>query len=608
MGCRARRPQRPRKPDQIRDHRREKEATMRSLIPIVLLVTALAASSATGQCVPPGITTQPHPHAICPGGTISLEVIATGSPPLGYQWFHDGAALPGKTGSVLRINGTASSEGRYHVVVRNQCGRVVSAPAPIVIPTAASRSWDSMSVGMNGPVLALQAFDDGMGSALYAGGGFTMAGGVPASRVARWIGSAWQPVGDGFNAPVRALGVFDLGGGPALYAAGEFTMSGSVPIDRVAKWNGSVWTPVGAGIPNGVVRALHLFDSGSGPRLHAGGTFTLAGSDGGLAFFDGGVWSLAGGGGVGSVHALEAFADPAGPMLYVGGSFTLVGSPIPYTVARWDGAYWMPLRDGDPPDLVRTLFRYDDGAGAALYVGGDFQGWNGLNGIARFDGVAWSPLGAGLGTGGVHALAEFDDGSGPALFAGGNFTASGTALVNRIARWRSGAWSELGMGRDDLVSAIAVHAESGCADLYTGGWFFHAGGVLVNFVARWKPALTLELSQPLGAGSLAIVNAFGDPFAHYFSAFSFDPANATAPGAGPWFGLFIPPDQLLGQFAFGAPPFVGTLDQIGQSIFTFPAGALSDLTAVRGWGLTLTYDPVLVSLIATSNLATITLH
>ena len=45
---------------------------------------------------------------------------------------------------------------------------------------------------------------DGVG-ALYVGGGFTQAGGAPASRVARWTGGAWVPLSGGLNGPVNAL-------------------------------------------------------------------------------------------------------------------------------------------------------------------------------------------------------------------------------------------------------------------------------------------------------------------------------------------------------------------------------------------------------------------
>ena len=84
----------------------------------------------------------------------------------------------------------------------------------------------------------LTVFDDGTGPALYAGGTFTTAGGVIANNIAKWnpgVPGAWFPLGSGMNADLRALGVFDDGTGPALYAGGYFTTAGGVSANRIAK-------------------------------------------------------------------------------------------------------------------------------------------------------------------------------------------------------------------------------------------------------------------------------------------------------------------------------------------------------------------------------------
>src|SRR5438552_18823760 len=53
----------------------------------------------------------------------------------------------------------------------------------------------------------------------------------------------------GTDTNVNALTVFDdgAGGGPALYAGGTFTIAGGVAANRIAKWNGSSgrWSAVG---------------------------------------------------------------------------------------------------------------------------------------------------------------------------------------------------------------------------------------------------------------------------------------------------------------------------------------------------------------------------
>jgi hypothetical protein len=93
---------------------------------------------------------------------------------------------------------------------------------------------------MNDFVSDLTIFEDGTGPALYAGGIFTTAGDISANKIAKWNGSSWSALGSGLgsgaNALVNALAVFDDGDGPALYAGGNFSTAGGVPSSHIAKW------------------------------------------------------------------------------------------------------------------------------------------------------------------------------------------------------------------------------------------------------------------------------------------------------------------------------------------------------------------------------------
>jgi hypothetical protein len=126
----------------------------------------------------------------------------------------------------------------------------------------------------------MAVFDDGGEPALYAGGFFQHAGAVTLSNFARWNGTAWSAVGN-FSGNALAMAIFDdgAGGGPALYVAGA---PGGTLTQCIARWNGSSWsTPVGGGLTGGtsgaIGRALAVYDSGSGPGLYIGGSFTSAG-------------------------------------------------------------------------------------------------------------------------------------------------------------------------------------------------------------------------------------------------------------------------------------------------------------------------------------------
>jgi hypothetical protein len=274
--------------------------------------------------------------------------------------------------------------------------------------------------GMNSSVEALAVFDDGNGPALYAGGEFTVAGGYPANRIAKWDGSRWVPLGFGFNAgasnSVLALVVFDDGSGPALYAGGQFTAVGGVLASRIAKWDGSSWSALGSGVDT-FVRALAVFDDGSGPALYAGGDFFTAGGvpASRIAKWDGSTWSPLGSGVSSRVYALTNFDDGSGPALYAGGVFTIAGGVLVHSIAAWNGSSWSALGSG-MNDTVHALSVFDDGGGAALYAGGSFTaaGVVPAASIAAWNGSGWSALGSGMNDT-VHALSVFDDGGGPAL-------------------------------------------------------------------------------------------------------------------------------------------------------------------------------------------------
>ena len=51
---------------------------------------------------------------------------------------------------------------------------------------------------------------------LYACGSFQMAGGLPASRIARWDGAAWHALGSGVDGSCLSLELYDDGTGEAL--------------------------------------------------------------------------------------------------------------------------------------------------------------------------------------------------------------------------------------------------------------------------------------------------------------------------------------------------------------------------------------------------------
>ena len=82
----------------------------------------------------PVITTQPLSQAVEPGGSVTFTVAATGTEPLTYQWFKDGAEIEGASSDWLDVAAvTASDAGDYSVLVGNEVDSIISEPAALTV-------------------------------------------------------------------------------------------------------------------------------------------------------------------------------------------------------------------------------------------------------------------------------------------------------------------------------------------------------------------------------------------------------------------------------------------------------------------------------------------
>jgi hypothetical protein len=285
----------------------------------------------------------------------------------------------------------------------------------------------------------MQEFDDGFGAALYVGGEFTSAGGIPASHIARWNGTAWSAVGSGLAGGVEALAVFDAGSGPQLYAGGAFP-------GGFARWDGSSWSVVEGGAYDVHALAVHDDGSGLGPALYLGGAFTIAGGvpANRIASWRPGHWSALGVGATQDVDALVSFDPGTGPILVVGGRFQWAGGGPPGHLSSWANGAWHPISGGIAGPIqfqaeVATLFVHDDGSGSgpALYVGGNFTAVGDVPtaNLARFDGTTWTEPDHGVQSE-VRTMCAFDDGQGQgaSLFVAGFLESAGPVVSSGLAR------------------------------------------------------------------------------------------------------------------------------------------------------------------------------
>jgi len=76
---------------------------------------------------PPKIAVQPRPQDLLRGATATLTVSATGTSPLYYQWYRNGAPVADATEKSLRLaNVTSADAGEYSVTVSNLFGSETS--------------------------------------------------------------------------------------------------------------------------------------------------------------------------------------------------------------------------------------------------------------------------------------------------------------------------------------------------------------------------------------------------------------------------------------------------------------------------------------------------
>lgn len=93
----------------------------------------------TIEPLPPDIITQPHSQSVPDGQVATFSVVLNGDGPVAWQWFRDGGAIVGATGSshTTPANTMADSGSRYSVTVGNAGGSVTSATAVLTVTAVA---------------------------------------------------------------------------------------------------------------------------------------------------------------------------------------------------------------------------------------------------------------------------------------------------------------------------------------------------------------------------------------------------------------------------------------------------------------------------------------
>ncbi len=209
------------------------------------------------------------------------------------------------------------------------------------------------------------------GVAIYQGdliavGWFDSIGGIPASKVARWDGSAWHAFdttvweGGAISCAIEYQG--------DLYVGGNM-IDGELDIDRIGRWDGTQWHKVGNGIRGGmgIVSCFAIYEG----DLYVAGRFTtdLGNPGPNIARWDGEQWKDAGGGlaeasGTGcDIWDMVVFNG----YLYVVGSCSSAGGVAAEHIARWDGEEWCGFGDVFNNNISALAVHQGE-----LYMGGAF--------------------------------------------------------------------------------------------------------------------------------------------------------------------------------------------------------------------------------------------
>ncbi|MCB0834132.1 MAG: hypothetical protein KDC45_11765, partial [Bacteroidetes bacterium] len=340
-------------------------------------------------------------------------------------------------------------------------------------------SWDSVSLGLNGAVLALATRD----SILYAAGNFSNAGGdTLADQVAKWDGSSWSALGSGFKGynPPRTLAFFD----DKLYTfrAADGTL---LAEDFFGVWNDTTWEV--AKNPSPFIQKL-VSTADKLYICHTGGIITWDGSS-----FENVSPQLNG--------LINDVATSGNDLFVVGFAENIGNHPYGDNVAKWDGSSWSALGSGLNGSVETVAI-----SGNEIYVGGTFTDAGGnpnADHIAKWNGSSWEALGTGLNNTVNEIVIRDGD-----VYVSGIFTdAGGNANADGIAKWNGTSWEAFGTGvNSTLYTEMAISG----SNIYITGIFASAGNVSgADYVAKWNGS-SWEAMPGLGVVNARAIAVLGE--------------------------------------------------------------------------------------------------
>ncbi len=206
------------------------------------VTSAVAMLTVTPATVPPAITQAPQSQTVLDGQSVAFNVIASGTPPLAYQWRKNGMGLPGATTSSYTIaSADLPDAGSYVVVVTNTAGAVTSTP-PAVLTVNVSPRPDLVVTAANGPVEAWSDYPFDVS--------WTVANSGQASALGSWVDRVYLSSDAALGGDIL-LGSYPYSEG--LAAGQTVARRQSVGFGRSGIANGNYWVIVATDADNSVV-------------------------------------------------------------------------------------------------------------------------------------------------------------------------------------------------------------------------------------------------------------------------------------------------------------------------------------------------------------------
>ncbi len=267
------------------------------------------------------------------------------------------------------------------------------------------------------------------------------------------------------------------------------------PNGNWCKWNGSSYDNLMKG--QGTVQGLNnnavcMAESPDG-KIYVGGNFTNAGGVTNADYLARWnpvteVWEAAGiNSSLGTITGIQCIKFDSNGDLYVGGQFTGLGGANGINIVKITDLSGTPTINALGTGVVGNgVFAIEIDSNGDVYVGGLFTSAGGVsntNNIAMWNGTAWSALSTTMLNFTVRALSFAPNGD---LYIGGAFTNTAYPYLCKYPLDHSLGFRAVGTNTDinNIVYALAFGATG---YLYVGGDFTNAGGnANADYIAKWS--------------------------------------------------------------------------------------------------------------------------